>query len=354
MDTDRDKKAALPDPPPPRPDRREAAIEAALSRFDAPGAARPPERRARPAWVLRNRQQLGALVAATLVAVICLPVLWVVIGNPRPEESTVALDTFEHMPNLETSSTAATVPSEGRDTLADTAREEPAAIATAPAEEREARADAAPVPAPPPPPVPIEISPAPPPAIVALPAPAAPPPPPAPMAERAPAAARAQAEAVAISGFRERKAAASRGDWNACTLDDPARSLSLCADRVDPAARGARGRASAFLADGLLHGWQGDLDAAIAAFSRAIAADPHLADAYLNRGLAYQAKRDLDRARADLDRAVDYAPSAARTYHARSLLLRERGKTRQADKDEDRALKLDPAYEAVITPRSER
>lgn len=353
MDTDRDKKAVLPDPPPPRPDRREATIEAALSRFDAPGAEHPLEHRARRAWVLRYRPQLGVLVAATLVAVICLPVLWVVIGNPRPEGSTVALDTFERMPNLETSPPAATEPSEGRDTLADNAREAPAAIAAAPAEELGTRADAAPAPAPPPPPVPIEISPAPPPAIVALPAPAAPPPP---MAERTQvqAAARAQAESLAISAFQTRKAAAGRGDWNACTLDDPAQSLSLCADRIDPAEKGTRGRASAFLADGLLRGWQGDLDAAIAAFSRAIAADPHLADAYLNRGLAYQAKGELDRARADLDRAVDYAPSAARTYHVRSLLLRERGKTRQADKDEDRALKLDPAYEAVITPRSER
>lgn len=364
MGADRGIPPPLPDPPPPRPDRREAAIAAALDRFDAAGTASQPGQPQRqapsprmPLWTLRNRPQLGVLVAASLVAVISMPVLWVVLGNPRPSGPVpVALDTYERMPRVKAppspqapSPPAAAERPEPADTAADTARQEaPAASVEATAEVADTAVAAAPPP-PPPPPVPLRLpEAAPPPAVVALPAPA---PAPAPPPERE--AARS-AESVALSAFRKRDAAAPRGDWNACTLDDPARSLQLCTDRIDAAAKGVRGRASAFLADGLMSGWQDDLDGAISAFSRAIETDPGLAAAYLNRGLAYQRKGDLDRARADLDRAVEQTPSEARTHYARSRLLRARGETAEAGRDEERALQLAPAYKAVITPPPER
>ena len=77
MATDNDLSASLPDPPPPRPDRRDAAIEAAMRRFD--GAADPPRaadrpRAARPVPWRIGRPHIGALVTAVLVAAIGLPV----------------------------------------------------------------------------------------------------------------------------------------------------------------------------------------------------------------------------------------------------------------------------------------
>jgi tetratricopeptide (TPR) repeat protein len=138
------------------------------------------------------------------------------------------------------------------------------------------------------------------------------------------------------------------GDWNACTINDPERSLQSCRRVIDPGAAGPNGRSAAHVADGLSHAWQGDLDGAIADFDRAIAISPRNAIAYLNRGLALQRKGELARAAADLDRAVRYAPQAARVYYNRGQLLRQRGEPDRARADEGRAVALDPDYAAVV------
>lgn len=137
-------------------------------------------------------------------------------------------------------------------------------------------------------------------------------------------------EDVVVTGSRIR--AAPRGDWNACTIDDPARSLRSC---------------GATLSDGLARAWQGDSDAAIAAFDTMIAREPKLGAAYLNRGLAYWRLGDLARATADLDLAVRYAPSA-RSYYNRARVRRANGNIRGAQADEARALERDSDYAAVI------
>jgi hypothetical protein len=174
--------------------------------------------------------------------------------------------------------------------------------------------------------------------------PAPPPPPPAEMA------AESGVNEIVVTGMRRAAPARSvgRGDWNACTVNDPNRSLAACRKLVDPATKGAAGRAAARLADGLSQAWQGDLDGAISAFDQAIAIEPRQSLAYLNRGLAYQRSGDLDRAIADLDRAVKYARGSARAYYNRSLLLRQRGDTRRATADENRAVSLDLRYQAVV------
>jgi tetratricopeptide (TPR) repeat protein len=165
---------------------------------------------------------------------------------------------------------------------------------------------------------------------------------------QAPAAEADAQNAIAVTGTRVRapNLAARRGDWNACTVDDPAGSLSACRKAVARAVKGAAAQAD--LAEGLSRAWQGDTDAAIAALGRAIAAAPKSAFAYLNRGLAYRGSGDLDRALADLDRAVKYAPSEARTYYNRSVVLRERGAVARARRDEERAAELDPVYAGIV------
>ena len=140
---------------------------------------------------------------------------------------------------------------------------------------------------------------------------------------------------------------ADRGDWNACTVDDPGQTLVGCRALVDPAADGAEGRAAAHLADGLTRAWAGDLRGAIRAFDRAIAGDPRSAFALLNRGLAYRRSGDLDRALADLDRSVGLAPLSARALFQRSLLLRQMGQSARAEADLDRAIELDRRYAAL-------
>jgi len=209
---------------------------------------------------------------------------------------------------------------------------------------------------------------------------AAPAPPPAPPAAVAPppsAYARSPAVAgrvaedtiadsagIVVTGARARKSStenlvvtaqrrsaakpAGRGDWNACTVNDPNQRLGACRTLVDPAASGPNGRAAAHIADGLSLAWQGNFDGAIAAFDQAISVSPRHAFAYLNRGLAFAHKGELKRAIADLDQAVRYAPNAARNYYNRSLLWRQRGDAGRAEADEARAVDLDQRYEAVV------
>lgn len=160
----------------------------------------------------------------------------------------------------------------------------------------------------------------------------------APPAKAAPAALAARnavadtaREEIVVTGSRLSRAP-TQGDWNACTVDDPARSLRGC---------------GAALSDGLAKAWRGDWDAAIAAFDATIAREPKLGAAYLNRGLAYRRSGDTARALADLDLAVRYAPSA-RSYYNRASVRRASGNIRGARADEARALDRDPDYAAVI------
>lgn len=142
--------------------------------------------------------------------------------------------------------------------------------------------------------------------------------------------------------------APSRGDWNACTIDDPARSLTACRTAVDPAAAGRAGRADAQLADGLNRAWAGDLRGATSAFDRAVDLDRGSARSFLNRGLARARAGDQRGALADLDRAVRLAPGSAQPLYQRSLVRARRGDASGARKDAERALAIDPSYRAVI------
>jgi len=60
---------------------------------------------------------------------------------------------------------------------------------------------------------------------------------------------------------------------------------------------------------------KGDLDGAIADFSRAIVIKPGLSEAYCGRGLAKSAKGDLNGATADLNQAIDINPKFSEAYY---------------------------------------
>ena len=79
-----DETSLLPDPPPPRPARRDAAIDAAMRRFDGiedPQAAAAPSPGRRG---FGGRPQFGALVTASLVVVVGLPAALIAIRNNQP------------------------------------------------------------------------------------------------------------------------------------------------------------------------------------------------------------------------------------------------------------------------------
>lgn len=386
MADDRDLARLLPDPPPPRPVARDAAITAAMRRFDGvpdPAPAAAPDRR--PArWVSGKR--IGAFATIVLVAGISLSIALnrpgglqpgrveppPVVTAPRaaPAPGSASVPNPSDMSTAPATSDNATAPAPvaepGQAIPKPTA---PVASDTSAREaDRRASADQAPSPVPPP------ASPAPPPPPVAVAeslARAAPAEPPGAVADKGTivvtgnrlqpkmsysanpvsvASRTADDDAgggdIVITGARARRPNpyAARGDWNACTVIDPQESLRGCKALIGIGAKGPAGEAAARLSEGLDLAWRGDLDGAIAAFDQAIALKPKFAFAYLNRGLAYQRQGETERAAADLDLAVRYAPYTARVHYNRSVLKREQGDRRGASADANRAVELDPGY----------
>lgn len=371
--------ALLPQPPLPRPDRREAAIGEAMRRFDgadevssASSGRRPGTRLTWPAAAWR-RPQFGAVLAAVIVGMIVLP-LWTA-RERRPELAGPAATSIEAEREIVDRTTGPSAPMppariEGAPASADRdprlavvpkpefgqnlAAQQAAktealtqlADAMAAASEKEgATAPALRRTAPPAAPAIVLAEPA-----------AAPAPPPLPASPSLAESRRerddadsdvivtakrmdSSADMAAVTAPRRLQArpASRPGDWNACTVNDPARSLKNC-----------REPASAAVAQGLSRAWQGDLDGAIDRFDQAIAASPQSGLAYLNRGLAYERKGEGDHALADLDQAVRLMPNSARAYYNRSLLLRRRGERDRAEADAARAMELDSGYRAVI------
>lgn len=368
--------AAIPEPPFPAPARKQAAIEEALRRFDG-GAARPEAAaagRAGPGggwWRGQGRSWAPALATAVLALLIALPVAWTFLGDPsvdggpraRPpaiakgQDSAPALAQADEALSGEREAAAGTEAKAAGSTVGAGEKGADRSAGETQLAQLDLRGPGPTAPS----------------------APPAPPPPPAARSdEKASADARteeqyaAAASPVLVTGSRiarpnpaaaaaepesddgdivltaTRSSRPGRGDWNACTVDDPRRSLSGCRHLVDPKARGAAGKAGVSLAEGLSSAWQGDYPEAIAAFDRAIAATPRSAFAWLNRGLAWKREGDLDRALADLDSAIRLAPRTARLYYQRAQILRQRGNEKRARADERRAVNLDPDYGAVV------
>jgi hypothetical protein len=356
MTGDDDIRAMLPDPPPAAPKPREAAIAGALARFDgAPVPTHRPQRMAASWWKKLQRPQAGLLTAAALVVAIGLPFAWTgpLLVTPADDE--------QLLPETKVEAPAAK-------------REIAAAPAAGPAATPPVTAAASAKVSPPPSRL-DEAAPTTKRIEIAQAKPLAPPPPPAMRAQqtapmlvqgRARSAAEVQDAPTAISavsadeysrddrdvvvtGTRVSKSRPiGRGDWNACTVNDPRQALPRCQNLADKAPKAVRRQADAHLSDGLKRAWDGDLDKAIAAFGEAIAVAPNLSVAYLNRGLAHDSQGNSEAALADLDRAVQLSPKSARAYYNRSVLLRKYGDAKRASADEQQAINLDPRYQAIL------
>lgn len=374
MNRDDDLLAAMPDPPPPRPDRRKLAIEEALRQFDAGGDRAPIPASApvrTPVRAFLSRPQTAAFATVLLIALVSSPVWLSGVGRQGSHPAAETPQTTAPNQQLARSQAAPDV----TPASAPLVIVPPAPVMQAPAPAEPAGV-IAPMPAPAPAPVGLADSRS-----------VAPPPPPianAPsIANRAaqnsesidqqanaapPPSAKASSEGndeVVVTGSRIQRPQTFGRDvnsdrkpiihlppnddaWNACTVLDPRENLRACRDLLDPGQPGATGRAAAYIADGLAAAWKDDLTHAITALDHAVATAPHSAFAYLNRGLAYQLSGDSNRALADFDRAIKWDPASASAYYHRSLLLRAKGETARADADAARARQLDPQNAAVL------
>ncbi len=306
----------LPDPPPPRPAARRAALDAAMARFDGVEAptqsTRPPP--ARAGWRLRPGP-VGALASIALVALVGIPMA----RDHRDVPSEVARQQPKGDARPERMVADRTTPAPPS-----AVKVEPTPTPSAPVRRATERQEEA---VPPPPPVPAPVSapvsafaPAPVPEAVVEPAPPPPPPPPPP-APAAPMSAPAQAQDVVVTGSR----VARRTGVGRYTE----RASGIAAEPADTALRAGLAALEA-----------GDSIAAIGALDRAIALRPDLASAYLNRALAYRQRGDLARAEKDMDRAIRLDRSV-RAYRLRSDIRAARGDAKGAQRDRERADRLE-------------
>ncbi len=82
MAVEKDQSDWLPEPPPPRPNRRDSAIELALLKFDGvEGSSRAEKRAQRRSWVASHRPAVAVLVSAMLLVVIGIPAALIGIGG---------------------------------------------------------------------------------------------------------------------------------------------------------------------------------------------------------------------------------------------------------------------------------
>jgi hypothetical protein len=83
---------ALPQPPPPRPAARRAAIDAALQKFDGKEEAsiKPTRRPMFAGWGVKDRRAMGALATAALIAVVSVPLALTTLRDNVPPSVTPA------------------------------------------------------------------------------------------------------------------------------------------------------------------------------------------------------------------------------------------------------------------------
>ena len=98
--------------------------------------------------------------------------------------------------------------------------------------------------------------------------------------------------------------------------------------------------ATAYRGRGLAHHRMGDVDKAIADYTRAIKVKPDDAKAYFGRGLGYKANGALDKALADLSKVIELNPEFAPAYEKRSVIYEGRGQDAEAEADRLKAAKL--------------
>jgi len=103
MTAEKDQSAWLPEPPPPRPARRDAAIETALCRFDGvEDAALPVREEPRRSWASTHRPKFAVLVSAMLLVILGIPAALIGLRNaPAPRTSQMSVPKVRYTENYQ-------------------------------------------------------------------------------------------------------------------------------------------------------------------------------------------------------------------------------------------------------------
>ncbi|PHK26845.1 hypothetical protein VF12_36075, partial [Nostoc linckia z15] len=110
-------------------------------------------------------------------------------------------------------------------------------------------------------------------------------------------------------------------------------------------------KAEAFYVQGKNQHINGDLQAAIASYDKAINENSEYVAAYNSRGLAYFDLGDKEKAIADYNQALRINPNNAEAYNNRGNARASQGNNREAIKDYSEAIRLNPNYAEAYNNR---
>lgn len=132
-----------------------------------------------------------------------------------------------------------------------------------------------------------------------------------------------------------------------CMASDPDRSIAGCTAIIANQEQTKANWALAYYNRGLSYRRKGDIDRAIADYSKAITLNPRDADFYTNRGIAYSIKGNVDRAIADYGKAIALKPDYADAFYNRGNAYSIKGKVDRAIADYGKAIALKPDHAAA-------
>ena len=101
---------------------------------------------------------------------------------------------------------------------------------------------------------------------------------------------------------------------------------------------------------GALYSKRNERDLAIADFEKAIAINPKYVNAYNNRGIVYGRKGEIEKAIADYTTAMEIDPKYTWAYNNRGLAYGRKGEIDKALADFDKAIELDPEVRPGLLP----
>ncbi|MEW6263022.1 MAG: tetratricopeptide repeat protein [Thermodesulfobacteriota bacterium] len=113
----------------------------------------------------------------------------------------------------------------------------------------------------------------------------------------------------------------------------------------------------AYYSRAFAHDHKGQADKAISDFTKAIEINPRDADSYFGRGNAWFDKKDLNKAIADFSKAVEFNPNLADAYYNRAVAYANNGEWDKAYQDAKKALSLSPnnkTYQSLVNETEAR
>ena len=109
--------------------------------------------------------------------------------------------------------------------------------------------------------------------------------------------------------------------------------------------------AGAYNNRGIAYKEKGEHECAIEDYNKAIELNPKLASAYVNRGSAYGAKGEFDRTLSDCNKAIELDPKLAGAYSNRGAAYSKKGELDLAIADCNKAIELDPKLAEAYSNR---